>query len=56
MPDTAPLIETVDAKAPPGGEAAWYMGAGGAKLRAALFTPPLVKNGGRARGSRVHSR
>ena len=55
MSDTAPLIETVDAKAPPGGEAAWFTGAGGAKLRAALFVPPLVKNGGRARGSIVLS-
>ncbi|HEX5263038.1 MAG TPA: alpha/beta hydrolase, partial [Phenylobacterium sp.] len=55
MADTAPLIETVDAKAPPGGEAEWCAGAGGAKLRAALFTPPLVKNGGRARGSIVLS-
>jgi alpha-beta hydrolase superfamily lysophospholipase len=50
MADEAPLIETADAKAPPGGEAAWYVGAGGAKLRAALWTPP-----GRPRGSIVLS-
>lgn len=50
MTDAAPLIETADAKAPPGGEAAWYVGAGAAKLRAALWTPPLAP-GARARGS-----
>jgi lysophospholipase len=50
MAEPAPLIETPDAKAPPGAEAAWIAGAGGARLRAALFTPP-----GRARGSVVLS-
>jgi alpha-beta hydrolase superfamily lysophospholipase len=50
MADEAPLIETADAKAPPGGEAAWYAGAGGAKLRAALWIPR-----GRPRGSIVLS-
>ncbi|HEV7384534.1 MAG TPA: alpha/beta hydrolase, partial [Phenylobacterium sp.] len=50
MADHAPLIETAEAKAPPGGEAAWYAGAGGAKLRAALWTPA-----GRARGTIVLS-
>ncbi|HEX2816537.1 MAG TPA: alpha/beta hydrolase, partial [Phenylobacterium sp.] len=54
MADLAPLIETADAKAPPGGEAAWYAGAGGAKLRAALWTPVLAP-GARARGSIVLS-
>lgn len=55
MADEAPLIETADAKAPARGAAAWYAGAGGAKLRAALFTPPAVAAGGRARGSIVLS-
>jgi alpha-beta hydrolase superfamily lysophospholipase len=50
MADDAPLIETAEAKAPPGGEAAWYVGAGGARLRAALFEPAR-----RARGSIVLS-
>jgi lysophospholipase len=50
MAEAAPLIESAEAKAPPGGEAAWFKGAGGAKLRAALFNPP-----GRARGSIVLS-
>lgn len=50
MADDAPLIETRDARAPPGGEAAWCAGAGGAELRAALFTPSR-----RARGSIVIS-
>jgi alpha-beta hydrolase superfamily lysophospholipase len=52
MADDAPLIETDDIKAPPGGEAAWYAGAGHARLRAALFTPP---GSGRPRGSIVLS-
>ncbi|MFI4965234.1 MAG: alpha/beta fold hydrolase [Caulobacterales bacterium] len=55
MADEAPLIETADAKAPPGGEAAWCAGAGGVKLRAALFTPRGLAPGGRARGSIVLS-
>ena len=55
MADDAPLIETADAKAPPGGEAAWFAGVGGARLRAALFTPQAVARGGRARGSIVLS-
>ncbi|HEY2749788.1 alpha/beta hydrolase [Phenylobacterium sp.] len=55
MADAAPLIETEEAKAPPGGEASWIVGAGGVKLRAALFTPPAVSRGGRARGSIVLS-
>ena len=50
MEDLPPLVETPDAKAPPGGEAAWFTGAGGARLRAALFTPR-----GRPRGSIVLS-
>jgi lysophospholipase len=50
MDDSAPLLETPEAKAPPGGEAQWYAGAGGAKLRAALFRPT-----GQARGSVILS-
>ncbi|MBS0362447.1 MAG: alpha/beta hydrolase, partial [Proteobacteria bacterium] len=42
MLEPAPLIETPLAKAPPGGEAFWYAGAGGAQLRAALFTPRIA--------------
>ncbi len=51
MLEPAPLIETPQAKAPPGGEAAWFRGAGGARLRAALFNPPP----GRPRGTVVLS-
>ena len=53
MLEPAPLIETADAKAPPGGEASWFTGAGGAKLRAALFTPS--PKAGPVRGSIVLS-
>ena len=45
MADPAPLIETPQAKAPAGGEAAWFTGAGGARLRAALFTPQAPARG-----------
>jgi lysophospholipase len=50
MAELAPLVTTPDAPVPPGGEAEWFRGAGGAQLRAALFVPP-----GRARGSVVLS-
>lgn len=50
MFEPAPLIDTPEDPVPPGAEADWFIGAGGAKLRAALFTPP-----GRARGSVVLS-
>lgn len=50
MDADAPLLDIPEAPAPPGGETAWVTGAGGAKLRAALFTPK-----GRARGSVVLS-
>ena len=50
MSEPAPLVSTPDAPVPPGGEAEWIKGAGGARLRAALFAPP-----GRARGSIVLS-
>jgi alpha-beta hydrolase superfamily lysophospholipase len=51
MLEAAPLIETLDAQAPPGGEASWFKGAGGVRLRAALFLPPP----GRPRGSIILS-
>lgn len=50
MAELAPLVTTPDAPAPPGGEAEWFRGAGGARLRAALFVPQ-----GRARGSIILS-
>ena len=50
MFESAPLVDTPDDPIPPGAEADWYVGAGGAKLRAALFTPP-----GRPRGTVVLS-
>lgn len=50
MDDPAPLLETPDATAPAGGEAEWRSGAGGAKLRAAIFRPA-----GRVRGSVILS-
>ncbi len=55
MADAATLIETDLAKAPPGGEVAWFFGAGGAKLRAALFRPETLAHGSRPRGSIVLS-
>ena len=50
MPETAPLVATPDAPIPDGGAAEWFVGAGGARLRAALF--PAV---GQTRGSVVLS-
>jgi len=50
MLEPAPLIETPQAKAPAGAKASWFTGAGGAKLRAAIWTPA-----GRPRGSIVLS-
>lgn len=50
MLEPAPLVDTPDDPIPIGAEPDWFVGAGGAKLRAALFTPP-----GRARGSIVLS-
>lgn len=53
MLEPAPLVETPDDPIPPGGESVWFAGAGGARLRAALFTPPgpprgsVVLSGGR---------
>ena len=53
MLEPAPLIETDLAKAPAGGEAYWYSGAGGARLRAARFAPSIAP--ARIRGSIVLS-
>lgn len=50
MTELAPLVTTPDAPVPPGGAAEWFRGAGGAQLRAALWTPQ-----GRARGSIILS-
>lgn len=50
MTDAAPLVSTPDSPIPPGGGAEWFTGAGGAKLRAALFSPK-----GPARGTVVLS-
>ena len=46
MAELAPLVTTSDAPAPSGGQAEWFRGAGGARLRAALFRPE-----GRVRGN-----
>lgn len=46
----APLLDIPEAPVPPGGEAHWFKGAGGARLRGAIFTPP-----GQPRGSVVLS-
>ena len=50
MGEAAPLVATPAAPVPPGGAAEWFTGAGGYRLRAALF--PAV---GEARGSVVLS-
>ncbi|WP_411289134.1 alpha/beta fold hydrolase [Phenylobacterium sp.] len=50
MAELAPLTDIPSAPVPAGGEAEWFRGAGGAKLRAALFTPL-----GKPRGSMVVS-
>ena len=50
MAEAAPLVAIPEAPIPPGGGAEWFAGAGGARLRAALFAPK-----GRARGSVVLS-
>ena len=50
MLEPAPLIDIPEDPVPPGAEPEWFVGAGGAKLRAALFTPK-----GRLRGSVVLS-
>ena len=48
MPDPAPLVATAGAPVPAGAQAEWFVGVGGARIRAALFVPP-----GTARGSVV---
>jgi lysophospholipase len=48
--DAAPLFETPDAPIPPDGGAEWFLGAGSARLRAAIFRPE-----GESRGSVVVS-
>ncbi|MDB5465522.1 MAG: pldB, partial [Phenylobacterium sp.] len=50
MFEPAPLVATALARPPAGGEADWFTGAGGARLRAALWTPQ-----GRVRGSIILS-
>ncbi|MEW5687474.1 MAG: alpha/beta hydrolase, partial [Pseudomonadota bacterium] len=50
MFEPAPLVDTPEDPVPAGAEPGWFVGAGGAKLRACLFTPP-----GRARGSVILS-
>lgn len=55
MSEAAPLISIPEAPVPAGAEAAWFTGAGGARLRAALFNPPTLKKGGRPRGTIVLS-
>jgi alpha-beta hydrolase superfamily lysophospholipase len=50
MTELAPLTGIAEAPAPANGEAEWFTGAGGAKLRAALFRPT-----GQVRGSIVVS-
>jgi lysophospholipase len=42
----APLLSTLDAPVPSGGAAEWFAGAGGARLRAALFSPSGEARGG----------
>ena len=46
----APLLDIPEAPVPPGGEADWFKGAGGARMRGAIFTPP-----GKTRGTVVLS-
>lgn len=50
MVEQAPLVSTVEAPVPDNGTAEWFHGAGAARLRAALFSPP-----GKPRGSIVLS-
>ena len=46
-----PLVAIPEAPVPDSGTAEWFSGAGGIALRAVLFAPPQVKNGGSAKGS-----
>lgn len=45
MPESAPLFATPDAPVPSGAAAEWFTGAGGARLRAALFLPGAAPRG-----------
>ncbi len=45
MTGAAPLLATPAAPVPPGGAAEWFTGAGGARLRAALFVPAGTPRG-----------
>lgn len=45
MGEPAPLLETPGNPVPPNGTAEWFAGAGGARMRAALFTPRGVARG-----------
>jgi lysophospholipase len=47
----APLLDIAEAPVPPGGVAEWFRGAGGARLRGAIFTPNGPPSSGGARGS-----
>ncbi|MEI9965098.1 MAG: alpha/beta hydrolase [Caulobacteraceae bacterium] len=46
MAEAARLISIPEAPAPAGAQAEWFEGAGGARLRAALFPPPGAARGG----------
>ena len=54
MAEAAPLVATPDAPVPAGGEAAWFSGAGGARLRAALFPETVEALAGRGFVVLVH--
>lgn len=45
MAEPAPLIAVPEAPVPPGGRAEWFTGAGGAKLRAAIWKPEGTPHG-----------
>jgi lysophospholipase len=45
LSEAAPLLATPAAPIPPRGGAEWFVGAGGARLRAALFAPPASPRG-----------
>src|SRR6478735_8712131 len=55
MGDAAPLVSIPEAPVPDHGTAEWFSGADGATLRAALFRPALILEGGQPRGSVVVS-
>lgn len=55
MTEQAPLVSIAEAPVPADGTAEWFRGAGAYRLRAALFLPPILVEGGKARGSIVLS-